>query len=341
MSTRWYDLPIGLSFYLPFQLFYRLFCIICGLIYFLLFCLREPISSCFHTRYAKDALPTLITIRFSHFCEKARWALDRLRDAEAHSSVSGQYESKQSDSYNYVECSRSILTHMITSLWHTSGFSSSTPIYITNDKRVLKDSSTIMRYVSDELCKLGKPTLYPTSEVQELVDYFDETLGVHVRRYGYWLMFSTDDMNVELQECWLRSTVKLERWIQRHFFGPIKALATEGMQIHEQPSLISKQHIDEVFEKINQKLEEHGGTYLLNTNYPTAADLTFAALAYPMIFPPQCNDLIIEYDPDRMSPQFYNQVTIYRQQRAGQFVLRMYEQDRIIDRIQPASISAS
>ncbi|CAF1474291.1 unnamed protein product [Rotaria sp. Silwood1] len=192
-----------------------------------------------------------------------------------------------------------------------------------------------MHYVSDELCKLGQPTLYPTAEVEELENYFNEILGVHVRRYGYWLMFQSDGMENELRNCWLRDTVGFEKWIQQHFFGPIKALATTGMDIHEQASLASKEHIDQVFEKVNQKLEEHGGLYLFKTTYPTAADFTLAALAYPMIFPSQCDGLIIKYDPNIMSRQMYEQVTTYREQRAGKLVLRMYEQHRIVDRIQP------
>lgn len=235
----------------------------------------------------------------------------------------------------YVEHPRSILTHMVSSLWHTSGFSSSTPVYITRDKHVLKNSSDIMHYVSDELCKLGKPTLYPNVEVEKMENYFDEHLGVHVRRYGYWLMFQTEELQNELHNCWLRNTVGLERWIQQHFVGPIQALATEGMKIHQQPSLISKQHIDEVFDTVNKKLEAHGGLYLFNTNYPTAADITFAALAYPMIFPSECDDLIIPYDSNVMSHELYEQVKTYREQPAGKFVLRMYEQHRLTNRIQP------
>ena len=332
MPTRWYHLPIGLAFYLPFQVFYRLFCLLCAVVYFLLFCLRQPISTCLRTRYAKNALPTLITIRFSHYCEKARWALDLLQDAAVH-----QTDGQQTNSYEYVECARSILTHMATTLWNTNGISSSTPIYITKDKRVLKNSSLIMRYVSDEFGKLGKPTLYPSPEVEELVTYFDETLGVHARRYIYWMLFSTNDMTGDLKQCWLRGQTGVARWIQQHFFGSIQALATIGMQVQEQPSLASKQRVDEVFVKVNQMLEGHGGAYLLNTNYPTAADITFAALAYPMIFPPQCDDLVFEYDANRLSQQLYDQVTSYRAQSAGKFVLRMYDQHRIVDQVRPAS----
>jgi hypothetical protein len=75
--------------------------------------------------------------------------------------------------------------------------------------------------------------------------------------------------------------------------------------------------------------------YLFNTNYPTAADLTFASLAYPVIFPPDCDDLIITYDPNVMSRELYDQVTVYREQQEGKLVLRMYEKDRIVNRIQP------
>ena len=326
MATRWYHLPLALCVFVPFQLFYRLFCMICSLIYFLFCCLRQPISTCFRTRYAKNALPTLITIRFSHYCEKGRWALDLLQHAA---------ESTENSSHRYVEHPHSVLTHMVSSLWHTSGFSSSTPMYITRDKRVIKDSSDIMHYVSDELVKLGKSTLYPHAEVEELSNYFNEVLGVHVRRYGYWTMFQAEEMQSAMHQCWLRETQGWERWIQQHAFGPIKALLTKGLNIEREASLIAKQRVDEVFEKVNQKLEEHGGLYLCNTNYPTAVDYTFAALAYPMIFPPECDDLIIPYDVNVMSRQFYDDVTHYRQQRAGKFVLRMYEQHRTVNRIHP------
>ena len=335
MPVRWYHILIGLCFFIPFQIFYRLLCMICALLYFFLCCLRQPVSSCCRTQYAKNSLPTLITIRFSHYCEKARWALELLQNAACLMVGEEQQESSEISSHRYVERPRSILTHMVSSLWHTSGLSSSTPVYIKPNKHILKDSADIMHYVSDELCKLGKPILYPNPEVEELENYFNEVLGVHVRRYGYWIMFKTDDMQKALHDCWLRGTDGIERWIQQHSFNLIKALATKGMNIEEQASLFSKQRVDEVFNRVNKKLEEHGGLYLFNTAYPTAADFTFASLAYPMILPPQCDDLIIKYDPNIMSRQLYEEVTTYREQPAGKFVLRMYEQHRLVDQVQP------
>ena len=126
MANRWYHLPLGLCFFIPFQIFYRLFCMIFSLGYFLLCCLRQPVSSHCGTQYSKNALPTLITIRFSHYCEKARWALDLVQHAAAQGSTGEQTKNVENNSYYYVEHPRSILTHMISSLWHTSEFSSST-----------------------------------------------------------------------------------------------------------------------------------------------------------------------------------------------------------------------
>ncbi|CAF1965820.1 unnamed protein product [Rotaria magnacalcarata] len=111
--------------------------------------------------------------------------LDLLQHVSAHKSTSKQSESLHNDSHQYIECPRSILTHMVTSLWHTSEFLSSTPVCIRRDKNVLKDSSDIMHYVSGELCKLNNQTHYPIPEVEELESYFNQILGVHVRRYGY------------------------------------------------------------------------------------------------------------------------------------------------------------
>ncbi|CAF4228443.1 unnamed protein product [Rotaria socialis] len=190
MRQRWYHLPVGTCFFLPFQTFHRLFCISCALTY-LLFCLCQPVSSCFRTKYGKNALATLITTRFSHYCEKARWMLDLLQYVSARKSSSEQSENLHNDSHQYIECPRSILTRMVTSLWHTSEFSSSTPV--------------------DELCKLDNPTLYPIHEVEELESYFNQILGVHVRRYDYWLLFQADDIENELSNCWLRETMGFEK----------------------------------------------------------------------------------------------------------------------------------
>ena len=66
---------------------------------------------------------------------------------------------------------------------------------------MLKDSSDIMHYASDRLCRLRQPTLYPNAEVEELENYFDQVFGVHVRRYGYWVMFRAEDVQKELHNC--------------------------------------------------------------------------------------------------------------------------------------------
>lgn len=127
---------------------------------------------------------------------------------------------------------------------------------------------------------------YPNAEVEQLENYFNKVLGVHARHYGYWLMFQSD----EIDNCWLRSAVRSERWIQQHSFGPIKALLTKGLKIDRPSSSIAKQRIDEVFQRVNEISEDHDEMYLCKTTYFTAVDLTFVAPAYPVIFPPECDE---------------------------------------------------
>lgn len=108
-------------------------------------------STCFRTRYAKNTSPTLTTIRFSHYCEKARWALDVLQYTTTNAASDKSSEKEQTNNYGYVEHPHAVITHMVSSLRHTSGLSTSTPVYITQEKRVIKDSSDTVQYVSNEL----------------------------------------------------------------------------------------------------------------------------------------------------------------------------------------------
>jgi glutathione S-transferase len=104
---------------------------------------------------------TLVTIAFSHYCEKARWALDR-------ACVPYREEA-------YVP-----VTHLLGTLRRGGR---STPLLALPDRMLLTDSSAIVRY-ADAACP---GSLFPddpalSAEVDALEDLFDEQLGPHVRR---------------------------------------------------------------------------------------------------------------------------------------------------------------
>src|SRR5262245_34510954 len=108
----------------------------------------------------------LITIGPSHYCEKARWALERYRipfNEEAHPPV----------------------LHAFASL--RNGGKRSTPVLIT-DTGVYNDSTDILelvdRHASGALFGSGAER----RETSELEDLFDEDFGPHTRRLIYFYM---------------------------------------------------------------------------------------------------------------------------------------------------------
>ncbi|MEB3343132.1 glutathione S-transferase N-terminal domain-containing protein [Okeania sp.] len=104
----------------------------------------------------------LITIPVSHYCEKVRWALDRLK-------------------ITYTEEPHIPLFHRLATFKYDS---ISVPVLATENHGIFVDSTDILHYLS----AIAPPDkkLYPDipelrKEVEELEDLFDEKLGVAVR----------------------------------------------------------------------------------------------------------------------------------------------------------------
>ena len=92
----------------------------------------------------------------------------------------------------------------------------------------------------------------------------------------------------------------------------------------------SRSRIDKVLAQVNERLSQ-GRSYLVGDSF-TAADLTFAALAAPLIVPAEYGVKLP--DLEQLSPPLVELVQSYQASAAGQFALRIYGQHR---RRQPAS----
>jgi glutathione S-transferase len=250
---------------------------------------------------AGDAPYRLVTIHFSHYCEKARWALDRL-------------------GVPYREEGYLPIVHYL----GTAPRRRRTVPILVSRAGTFDDSTDILRYLDGLTPPAAR--LFPEEpalrrEVEELEDTFDEGLGPHVRRWAYSLILPERAVGVELfgHDRGLATRLALHAALPA-----IAALIRAGLKITPAGVERSVARVEEAFSLVERRLAD-GRRFLAGDRF-TAADLTFAALATPAIMPPEIGHL---FPPlHAVSPALGSAVRAYRERPAGAFALRLYREER-------------
>jgi glutathione S-transferase len=168
--------------------------------------------------------------------------------------------------------------------------------------------------------------LYPDpqahrTEVLELEAEYDRKLGPSTRR---WIYFHTLPDRPRI----LRVLGEGVPAVQRHLMGlgfPVaRAMMRRAMRIDEPNTVRSIDYVRRAFDTVSARLEE-GRRFLVGDRF-SAADLTFAALAAPVIVPPEYGARLppLAELPASMQPL----VAELRATPAGAFVLRMFREER-------------
>ncbi len=241
----------------------------------------------------------LITLGPSHFCEKARWALERAR-------------------VPFVEERHLPLFHSLATF--RAGGKRTVPVLVT-DSGVLSDSTDILE-LADRQCGgrlFGMGAV--RQEAKALEERFDARLGPDTRRIVY---FHTLDDAPLVQRFFGAGTPVAERLGARAFFPLIRGLMRKGMRITPESTKRSVARVDEVFSEMSARLES-GSRYLVGDQL-TAADITFASLAAPVLLPPEYG--VPLPTPEQLPDELRDLVLRYRETRAGKFVLKLYKEER-------------
>ena len=252
-----------------------------------------------------SARATLVTIPLSHYCEKARWALDRI-------------------SLPYVEEAHVPLLSRFAARRAAGG---TVPVFIQGNLRLI-ESGDILRHADSR-----RPgALYPLDEVgradvEALERRFDQELGTHVRRWAYAHLLPEKAL---LHELWSRGVPRREaRWLP--LIVPLaRKLLRRAYKVTPAGAARSNERIREVFAAVEARLED--GRRFLGGDRFTAADLTFAALAAPAVFAPECRAAMPTLDA--VPAAMRDEVMALRATGAGQFALRVYASERAVT--QPA-----
>ena len=189
---------------------------------------------------------------------------------------------------------------------------------------------------SDVLLRKFCPFLYPKEieqEVKDLEEDLGERLGPTIRVYCYHYMLQPENQATLIEIC-AGGTTKVEQFLFAKMMskGIEKGIRT-AMGINEESVALSKKVIRQVFAEMSDRLEKNGGNFLLdkkNKSYGfTAADLTFAALASPLLRPKElanfsCSDeklpsIIVEFADE------------LKETTAGKHVVKMYAEHRLPD----------
>lgn len=204
--------------------------------------------------------PRLVTIPYSHYCEKARWALERGGVA-------------------FVE-----ETHAPLFAWRgalAARGRRTVPVLVTDDD-VVPESTGVLRWV-DAHGRLPEPYFPPdVPDVESLVSTFDRRLGPATRRVAYSHVLGGSPADIE--QLLARDVPAWEARGVRLLGRVLPLVIRFGLKIDEAGVARSKRAIDEVFAAVNERLAD--GRSTLTGDAFTAADLTFAALAAPLVLPP-------------------------------------------------------
>jgi glutathione S-transferase len=239
-------------------------------------------------------------MRLSHYCEKARWGLDRT-------------------GFPYREESHAPLLHRI---FTTRNKGSSVPVLL-HDSRSLTDSAQILAYVDTAA---GGGVLYPRDatrrqEVEEWEAKLDRGLGSHVRRWAYGYLLSERKL---LADVWSQGVPRTEAALVPLVVPVARLLIRRGYRISPDAVAHSFARVGEVFAEVAACLGS-SGQYLVGDRF-SAADQTFAALAAPVLFPAECRAAMPVFEA--LPAAMQKDIVQFRETAAGRFALRLYQHER-------------
>lgn len=239
----------------------------------------------------------LITIAFSHYCEKARWALDRAGVA-------------------YTEEPHLPVFHYLST--YRNGGKRTVPLLV-DGKTVVRDSTDIIAWAD----KHRPGCLIPMAGAEDALaieDDLDNHFGPATRRWAYYYLLPNHDADkyiVENAPRWEARLLEISRplavrWLRR------------SLKIDDAGVERSRKKIEETLARVDDVLGD-GRRYLAGDRF-TVADLTFAALASPILLPERHPAQSVPID--LLPADARAEVDRWRARPSGQFALRLYAQDR-------------
>jgi glutathione S-transferase len=263
----------------------------------------------------------LITIPFSHFCEKARWSLDAA-------------------GVEYVEEGHCPGLHRFAV--RRAGGRHSVPLLLTDQGEALLESSLIVRF-ADARATDGRKLLPADDRTRDhataLERQLDDELAPHIRLFVYFHLLPRRPETLRLFDI---RTPWMERIAVRVFYPFLRRTMERFMRIDAANAADSRDRTRRSFDQISALLND-GRPYLTGDHF-TSADIAFAAFAAPLVLPPEHPATGKARDPseasagngngnvavalDALPPELAAEARHLQATPAGSFAARLYRERR-------------
>ena len=209
--------------------------------------------------------PLLWHLPISHYSEKVRWALDWKR----------------------VPHRRRIMPpglHPFGGLWLTRGRVFTMPVFLW-DGQTLGDSTAIIAALEE---RVPSRPLYPSDPAEReralrLEDWADEHVGAYARQWALNALLTEPDA----VHAFAVKQTEWAPWISPDAFAPLAKvfLAVRYSTTDEAGVGEAREKLLAGLDRLEAELSSGGGEFLVGDSF-SVADLTFAALFYPLVLPP-------------------------------------------------------
>ena len=202
---------------------------------------------------------TLYQFPMSHYCEKARWALD----------FKGlDYQTKNLMPGMHIKIIRQLARK------------TSVPV-LDHDGVIVQGSSQIITYLDDTFPE-RRLTPVNAQEAQQALEwerYLDEEVGVHLRRYVQHTLLEYPAVMIPMLTqdgpWWSKPLFKV-------IYPKVRKLMRQHMKIDAAGAAASKQRVESALDRLNEAVA--GKSFLVGGAF-SRADLTAAALLAPLLRP--------------------------------------------------------
>lgn len=191
-------------------------------------------------------------------------------------------------------------------------------------RKTLSDSADIVKFANSFATPDRDlyPASIPRAEIDALEAELAERYGVETRRVAYPWFFRMGETALRYND---GKAPNWQRKVIRFSFPFAKGFLEKRMNISPETVARGRDRIEAQWEKIEKQLSD-GRRYLFGDRI-TAADITFCALSAPEFLPDNYGG--IEFPKlHELPPDIAEQIQTNRARPVGQFVLRVYREDR-------------